>query len=341
MKSPIIDLDTKIKFLSQASSYPEQTTKVDIIKTHMSCVFLTDNFVYKLKKPIQLSFLDFRSLEARKYYCEESLHLNRRLAKEVYLGIVALTVDAGGSLQIGGDEKPVEWLEKMRRLPEELMLDNAIRAGSVSTDDVCRFMATLIEFYRCAKPVAITKQDYRQRFISNINSDLKVLQDRLYGLPQKQLKRLGAALLDFVRVQAHLFDARVEAQHIIEAHGDLRPEHVCLLAHPVFIDCLEFDRELRIRDSVDELAFLAMECERAGAGFIGEQMFEVYLADTNDAPPQALIAFYKAHQAIVRAKLSAWHILDYPLEEHPMWIQQTKKYLDLAERYMNSLANSW
>jgi uncharacterized protein len=333
LKSPIIDLDTKIQFLSRASSYPEQTTKVDVIKTHMSCVFLTDNFVYKLKKPIQLSFLDFRSLDAREHYCQESLHLNRRLAKEVYLGVIALTVDAVGRLHIGGDEKPVEWLEKMQRLPNDLMLDNAIREGSVSTDDVHHFMASLIEFYRCAKPVAITKHAYRQRFMDNINADFSVLQDRIYGLPQQQLKRLGTALLDFVRVQAQLFDARVEAQHIIEAHGDLRPEHVCLLPRPVFIDCLEFDRELRIMDSVDELAFLAMECERAGAGFIGEQMFELYLAGTDDTPPQSLIDFYKAHHAIVRAKLSAWHILDYPPEEHPKWIQQAKNYLDLAERY--------
>ena len=333
MTSPTVDFNTKVEFLRQLGSYPEPTSKVDVINTHMSCVFLTDAFVYKLKKPIRLSFLDFRSLNARRHFCEESIRLNKRLAKDIYLSVVALTADPQGSLHIGGEGTPVEWLEKMRRVPDKLMLDNAIRAGSISPDDVRRFTDVLLAFYRLAKPIAITKQSYRQRFLRNINASLEALQDPVYGLPEKQLQRLGVALMSFVRDRGPLFDARVKAKRIIEAHGDLRPEHVCLLPQPVFIDCLEFDLELRILDSVDELAFLAMECERAGAGFIGEVMFEVYKASTDDAPPLGLIAFYKAHHAIVRAKLSAWHILDYPVEEHPKWIQQAKNYLDLAEAY--------
>jgi len=333
LEPSVIDLDTKIQFLSQAGSYPEPTTNVDIISTHMSCVFLTDDFVYKLKKPIQLSFLDFRSLNERRHYCEESFRLNKRLAKDVYLSVVPLTLDTQGSLHIAGDGTAVEWLEKMRRLPDELMLNRAIKETAVSTDDIRRFMAVLIDFYDSAKPVKITAQAYRQRFIADIEANFQVLRDRIYGLPEEQLKRLSTALLGFVKDQAPLFDARVEAQRIVEAHGDLRPEHVCLLPQPVFIDCLEFDPELRVLDCVDELAFLAMECKRAGAEFIGEVMFDAYRASTDDTPPPALIAFYKAHRAVVRSKLSAWHILDYPTVEHPTWIQRAKIYLSLAEAY--------
>ncbi|MCK5480722.1 MAG: hypothetical protein KAJ06_06235, partial [Gammaproteobacteria bacterium] len=124
---------------------------------------------------------------------------------------------------------------------------------------------------------------------------------------------------------------------IVEAHGDLRPEHICLTDPPVFIDCLEFNRRFRLLDTADELAFLAMECEHAGAPFIGPVLFETYRQCSGDDPPQLLVCFYKAYRAQMRAKLSIRHLGSCDYGDADKWVQRTKAYLHLAARYAGEL----
>jgi aminoglycoside phosphotransferase family enzyme len=145
------------------------------------------------------------------------------------------------------------------------------------------------------------------------------------------------ALQQFLSDKPELFDARVKGQKIVEAHGDLRPEHICLIDPPVIIDCLEFSRTLRILDTVDELAFLALECEYAGAPYIGEVVFETYRQLTDDNPAHALVHFYKALRALLRAKLTIRHLDDHDASEHYKWIQRAGDYLQLAEYYAGML----
>jgi len=117
---------------------------------------------------------------------------------------------------------------------------------------------------------------------------------------------------------------------IIEAHGDLRPEHVCLEAQPVIIDCLEFNRSLRILDAASELAFLALECERLGAPEIGKQLLNVYREQTGDPAPNALLEFYRAHHAVVRAKIAIWHLKDDTILDEAHWVAKAEQYLRMA-----------
>ena len=131
-----LTLREKVAHLSRPESYPEETAAVEVVQTHMSCVFLTDRHAWKLKKPVRHDFLDFSTLEARRADCEEELRLNRRLARDVYLEIVPLTFTSDGALRLGGDGEVMEWLVKMRRLPAQLMLDHAIRHGNVARHDV-------------------------------------------------------------------------------------------------------------------------------------------------------------------------------------------------------------
>ena len=144
----------------------------------------------------------------------------------------------------------------------------------------------------------------------------------LHDAQRRALDRLAAQI-----------DARVAQRRIVEGHGDLRPEHVCLLDPPVIIDCLEFNRSLRILDAADELAYLALECDSLGAPWIGPLVFDTYAAESGDRPPPQLIGFYKAHRALLRAKLAVWHLRDQPQSTHARWRQRTLVYLALAERY--------
>ena len=327
-------LEAKVACLSRPDSYPDRPAAVEVVETHMSFVFLTDHHAYKLRKPVLYDFLDFSTLAARHADCLEEMRLNRRLAADVYLDVVALTRLAGGQLRLAGDGEAVEWLVKMRRLPRGLMLDRAISGQRVSPDDVRRFMLVLAEFYRRAEPVAMNPGFYRGRFERDIRANQRELSVPDYGLPRTLLEAIAASQLDILNRQAAVFDKRVADGTIVEGHGDLRPEHIFLGRDPVFIDCLEFNREWRLLDPVEEIAYLSLECEHAGAPWIGEVAFETYSEHTGDVPATQLVRFYKSVRASLRAKLSVWHLRDHlepPAREK--WIDRARRYLELAHCY--------
>jgi uncharacterized protein len=328
----------KVRFLSRVDSYPDPTRYVRVIETHMSWVFVTDELVYKMKKPIRLPFLDFSTLANRRYFCEESIRLNRRLAASVYLGVVPLTLDDRNELHLGGPGVPVEWLEKMWRLPDDAMLDAALARGAVSEADVRRFVGVLARFYRDAVPEPISVSEYLGRLAHSIDDNLRALDDERFRLDPAWLRRLGDGQREFLNHRAEAFEARVRDGRIVEAHGDLRPEHVCLLPEPVFIDCLEFNRSFRVLDVADELSYLAMECELLGAPFVTPVLFDTYHAVSGDRVPEAVRHFYASLRAVLRAKLAAWHLDDAPRETHAKWLARARSYLDLADRHAVTLA---
>lgn len=327
-------LAEKIAFLTRADAYPGLPAAVEVIHTHMACVFLVDHHAYKLKKPVRTDFLDFSTVEARRRDCEEEVRLNRRLAPDVYLGTVPLTTAAGGGLELGGSGPAVDWLVRMRRLPADAMLDRAIRAGTVTGQDVRRFASALSAFYRDCEPVEIGKARYRARFAREIAANRAALLDARYGLPAGEVKALFDAQTEFLSARGALLDARVQARRIVEGHGDLRPEHIALGEAPVFIDCLEFNRDWRLVDPVDELAYLAMECEVMGAAWVGDVALATWCELSGDRPPQALVAFYKGYRAGVRAKLAARHLDDHPdAAQRRRWTDRTCAYFGAARRH--------
>jgi len=327
-------VDTKVAFLRNPDAYPARPAAVEVIETHMSWVFLSDEFVYKLKKPVRYEFLDFSTVEARRRNCEREVGLNRRLAAGVYCGVVPLVMHNDGRLQLDGEGPVVDWLVKMRRLPAHRMLDAAIRSKTVSGDDILRLSRVLTGFYRRSAPVAVSAFDYRKRFEDDIRANLAELAKPQFKLSLPQVEQLARAQLDFIDERGALLELRAREHRIIDAHGDLRPEHICLTPEPVIIDCLEFKREYRLLDPADELAYLAMECERLGAASVGGQVLRQYLEAANDVPADALIWFYKAFRACLRAKIAIWHITDHEVRDTNKWRQRAFDYLGLAQSYV-------
>ena len=303
----------------------------------MSWVFLTDYHAYKLKKPVRYSFLDFSTLEARRRDCEEELRLNRRLAGDVYIDTIALAVDAQGSLHLEGNGEPVDWLVKMRRLPGARMMDNAIRRHAITQQEIHQVGEKLALFYQQAAPEDMTPAEYRHRLSRYINENRQELQRPEYGLNPSTIHVITYAQLSLLTDKRWLFDQRIEQGHIIEAHGDLRPDHICLQDPPVIIDCLEFKREFRLLDPADELCFLAVECEWLGTKHIGDEIFNAYSQITGDTPDAHLIAFYKIYRACLRAKIALWHTTDGTVQDHPKWFNKAQDYLRIAEIYTELL----
>ncbi|NNG05824.1 MAG: hypothetical protein HKM95_17215 [Inquilinus sp.] len=320
----------KVTFLCRPASYRERPARVETVETHMSWVFLTDRHAFKLKKPVRYAFLDFSTLAARHRSCREEIRLNRRLARSVYLGTVPLTLTPAGRLRLGGHGRVVDWLVKMRRLPAERMLDRVLAGGGAAAGDLPRLADFLAAFYRRAPTVRLGGARYRAMLATDIADNARELTRPPHGLERRRVAKLAAALDDFLGREAALFDARAVERRIVEGHGDLRPEHICLGPPLAVIDCLEFNRAFRLVDPIDELSFLALECEHLGAEEAGRAILDGYFRKSGDGADKRLIAFHMSRRALLRAKLALWHLADRRRDAEG-WRRRALAYLRLAE----------
>ncbi|CAD5265621.1 MULTISPECIES: hypothetical protein [unclassified Imperialibacter] len=340
----VTDIDTnsgtKLTLLKNPKSYPFRATKVKMLETHMSWVFLTDDYVVKLKKPIKLDLIDFSTPEARHKNCLEELRVNRRLAKGVYLGILPLTSSRGGQLALNGSGKAVDWLIWMKRLPKEKTLESAIAAHNINKQELKRSASTLADFYINGKLVDLGAYTYVSWITCAVLEDGRQLLAPEYNVPSSLVNRVIDALVSFIYLKIEVLLSRAEKMKIIEAHGDLRPEHIYLGPQPVFIDSLEFCKSLRILDIAEELSYLSMECDALGSTSAGKVFIDTYIQQSGDMIPQELLDFYKAKGALLRARLSIRHLTS-PNYKGPMdkWKQECCKYLTMAEQYMNVCPN--
>ena len=221
-------IDAKVMFLSQAEHYPEGTSRVETVETHMSWVFLTDRFAYKLKKPVRNGNVDLRTLAARQSNCADEIRLNRRLSTDVYLGTVALRSGADGRLTLRAEGVVVDWLVQMRRLPANDMLDQRIRHGSISHADVDAVIKRLCDYYRQCPPLGVLAAEYRRQFREDIVANRVALSGPDRSMSRRLVEDACAGQLAFLARSSASLDARVHAGRIVEGHGDLRPEHICL-----------------------------------------------------------------------------------------------------------------
>jgi aminoglycoside phosphotransferase family enzyme len=333
MRENSIALAHKVAALCRPETYPEAPARIEVIETHMSFVFLTPQHAYKVKKPVRYEFLDFSTLELRRHDCAEELRLNQRLAPGIYQALVALARGPNGQLRLGDAGTIVEWLVQMKRLPREHMLDERIRHDAITEHELQALAARLARFYRDSVPEPLTSQDYQFRLAKEIDTDRRALESAAGELSQGEVAETAAALTTFIKRRRALFDQRIDQGRIVEGHGDLRPEHVCLLDEPVVFDCLEFNRALRVVDPADELAYLALECERLGAGNVGSILIEGYRQRSGDSPPAPLIDFYKARRASLRARLSILHTREVDGTLRARWLAKARKYLAMASTY--------
>ncbi|AOF87825.1 hypothetical protein BSY239_2586 [Hydrogenophaga sp. RAC07] len=322
----------------RASAAPGE---LEVIETHMSWVYLWGEQVLKLKKPVRHPFLDFTRLDDREAFCREELRLNARLAPGIYQGLVALVLIDGRPMLVDEPQVPrrgdvVDWLVHMKRLPRARMLDEAMAHRAVLAGDVDALVRVLTDFYRAAQPANISPMHYVDRLQQDLRLSRSALLDPRWVIPgaAQAIQQLRAGLTQH---QADL-GRRVLSGRIVDGHGDLRPEHVCLLHPPVIIDCVEFSASLRQVDPFDELAFLALECRMAGAGWIGERVMGACARALGDRPSRRVLQLYTAHRALLRARLSLAHLLDPEPRTPERWMPQAKRYVAHAQMALDTLS---
>jgi aminoglycoside phosphotransferase family enzyme/predicted kinase len=322
-----------VEFLLRPTSYTGQVHHVELVETHISWVFLTERHVFKLKKPVQFEFLDFSTAEARRKACIEEVKLNKRLAPSVYLGILPITKDSHGRLSLDGPGTPVDWVVKMRRLPADRTLETLIQSGRLGKHDAETLASKLTKFFLQAVPLTIRPSEYRQAIQQHVIANQQELAQQTHALPQSVVKRVHAAQRQFLVLAPQLFDDRVCDGRVVDGHGDLRPEHIYLTPDTDVIDCIEFSPEYRQLDVIDELCFLAIECERMGDDRVGQRLLESYCDASGDRPPETLLNFYKSYRACVRAKVAALRSLQVEPPDRQTLLDATESYLGLADRH--------
>jgi aminoglycoside phosphotransferase family enzyme len=298
----------------------------EAIETHFAWVFLSGDRAWKLRKPVRRETMDYASLESRRRDSEAEVRLNRRLAPHVYLGTRPLTLDAAGRFAIGGEGEVVDWLVEMRRLDRNRMLDVRLARNEIATSNLDRLVRQLAAFYAGERPAVTDGAALAERLRAQVAANRPVLA----ALDPAAAGELAAAQLDFIDAHRGWLDARAVGGCIVEAHGDLRPEHILLDDPPAVIDCLEFDRNLRVLDRAEELEFLALECARIGHAATGEQIARECLARLDDTVPPALQRFYRSHRAATRAKLYVWRTAENDGGTPRRWQATAREYFELA-----------
>jgi aminoglycoside phosphotransferase family enzyme/predicted kinase len=328
------DQSALIAALLLPERYPHPVTTVDHLQTHISHLLLAGDYAYKIKKPVNLGFLDFTSLERRHYYCEQELRLNRRLAPNLYLDCIPI---GGEPVQpILGSEPAIEYAVRMRRFPQEALLDRALATGQLESRHIEALARQLADFHRTI-PVADSTTPFgepehvRQPMLDDFTDTRPRLSDPtdLATLAEVERWTRGAS----ERLRPRLLE-RKTGGWIREGHGDLHLGNMILTddGRITIFDCIEFNDALRWIDIVNDLAFLTMDLQARGVGRFAQRLLNTWLEFSGDFAGMALLTYYQVYRAMVRAKINAIQAgeMEIPDEDRAAAGERCRDYLHLA-----------
>jgi len=316
--------------------YPDAARQVELIQTHISYVFLTESHAYKIKKPVNLGFLDFSSLRKRHYFLEQELVLNRRLAPEVYLAVLPLVVHQG-ELRVGGEGKAVEYALQMLRLPQERMMAEIAARRELTTAMLDAIVARLAPFYQEAATgarvnkfgdLAVIRYNHEENF-----SQIKPFVGS--ALSAEAFHDMVTYAQGFMQRRAGLFAQRIRAGKIRDCHGDLHMNNICLTDGVCIFDCIEFNPRFRYGDVAADIDFLAMDLDFHAYTALSDYFVHRFATESQDPDILGLVNFYKCYRAVVRGKINAIAAIAPELspEEQQQALESARAYFALAWRY--------
>ena len=330
-----------VAYLLQPTSYTPQSASVKLVQTHISYVFIADTFVYKFKKPVDFGFLDFTTLAKRRHFCEQELVLNRRLCPTIYLDLVALT-KTGDTFRLtspveAGTGHIVEYGIKMKRMPEEQMMANVIRAGRLLPAMIDSICDVLVPFYTRAE-TGPGIQEYGKPEAVSINVLENFSQTETFigssCLSKNRFDRIKSFSKAFLQ-RPELFAARISAGRIRDCHGDLYSANICLADRVYIFDCIEFNERFRYCDVASDIAFLAMDLDYHGLADLSARFVARFVEKSGDTGLDTMLNFYKCYRAYVRGKINLF-TANAPEVDRETKLQcqdMAGKYFKLAELY--------
>lgn len=330
----IENLVSKKKF-SHDCEEPEE-----VIETHISWIFTCNEFAYKVKKPVKLDFLDFSTLDKRKFYCEREIELNNRLSEGIYLEVVPVTL-LSGEFTMDAEGRTKDYAVKMKRMDPSKRMDRLLSNEKIGSDELHALADRIATFHREAPVEHFAAQlelkKHFEDYVKIVNEIMGTVGER----ELKTVKNLCKKAHAYIDANTALFDKRDKEGFLRDCHGDFHTENIFLLDQPVIFDCIEFNESLRKIDLLSEVAFLCMDIEERGYDNYSHIFFDSYnlfFPVATNEEERKLFVFYKAYRASVRAKINAITVQqsdDEATKDNAL--EKTQQYNQMAEAYLSEI----
>jgi aminoglycoside phosphotransferase family enzyme len=328
-----------VEALMKPEAYDEDPNGIELAQTHISYVFLTKNFVYKVKKAVNLGFLDFTTLEKRRFFCEKELELNRRLCGDMYLEVVP--INKSNVIKIKGEGEPVEYAVKMKRMPQEKMMSKLLEKNEVDFGLIDRMAKAISEFHLKAETnkrisefgsLEVIEANWKENFDQTEDYTGKTI-------PAEEFKLILDRVEDFIKKNTALFEKRIAEDRVRDCHGDIHSGNIFVTDKIYIFDAIEFNERFRYSDVAADVAFLAMDLDFRGQTDLSDFFVEKYIEYSGDQELTKLLPFYKCYRAYVRGKVVGFKLKDPNVrsKEKDMAMQEARAYFKLAATYAKML----
>jgi hypothetical protein len=328
-----------VEALMKPEAYDEEPGQIELIQTHISFVFLTRNFVYKVKKAVNLGFLDFTTLEKRRFFCKKELELNRRLCGDMYLEVVS--INKSNIIKIKGEGETVEYAVKMKRIPQEKMMNQLLEESKVDSKLIDRIAKLIVEFHSKAETnrmisefgsLAIIETNWKENFEQTRDFVGKTIS-------MKNFKLINERIDDFMKRNASFFGKRVAEGRVRDCHGDIHSGNIFVTNRIYIFDAIEFNERFRYSDVASDVAFLAMDLDFKERTDLSNLLIKKYVEYSGDQELMRLLPFYKCYRAYVRGKVVSFKLEDLSVgnEEKRAATKEAKTYFKLASAYAETL----
>jgi aminoglycoside phosphotransferase family enzyme len=329
-----------IKALMTPAAYNDDTGKIELIQTHISYVFMTRKFVYKVKKAVNLEFLDFTTLEKRRFYCEKELELNRRLCSDMYLEVVPIN-KSDGIIRVKGEGETVEYAVKMKRMPQDRMMNQLLDKKQVDKELIDRIAKIVADFHSKAETNARTSKFGSLATIKD-NWDENYEQTREFvdkTISPENFNFILEKIDAFIEQNAWLFEKRVADGRVRDCHGDIHSGNIFVTNGIYIFDAIEFNERFRYSDVASDVAFLAMDLDYKERADLSSFFMEKYVQYSGDQELTSLLPFYKCYRAYVRGKVVSFKLEDLSInrEDKETATKEAKEYFKLACSYAKKL----
>ncbi len=328
-----------VEALMRPEAYDEEPGQIELIQTHISFVFLTRNFVYKVKKAVNLGFLDFTTLEKRRYFCEKELELNRRLCGDMYLEVVP--INRSNVVKIKGEGETVEYAVKMKKIPQEKMMNKLLEEKKVNRKLIDRMAKIIAEFHSKAETnrrigkfgsLTIIEANWKENFEQTREFVSKTMSMENFKLVLKKIN-------NFMKRNVSLFEKRVGEGRIRDCHGDIHSGNIFITDRIYIFDAIEFNERFRYSDVASDIAFLAMDLDFKERTDLSNFFVRRYVRHSGDQELTEVLPFYKCYRAYVRGKVISFKLKDPSIstKEKRVATKEAKAYFSRASTYAKTL----
>jgi len=324
MKSAMIS-----EILRNPELYGPKVKAVNILQTHISFIVLTGKYAYKVKKPVNFGFLDFSTLEKRKYFCEEELRLNKRLCPDIYLEVLPIT-QKNKIYELRGKGKIIEYILKMKEFPQENIMTNLLRRGKITEGIIDKICNILVDFYNAGKhSKEIDGYGDWASIKKNIDENFEQTQSVVdVTIPKGSYNFIKETTDNFFKKNKDLFNRRIVEGFIHDCHGDLHSGNIVITDNIYIFDCIEFNKRFRYCDVGSDIGFLAMDLDYQNYSHLSSYLIQKYIEKSGDVGILDVLNFYKSYRAYVRGKVIGFQLEDPNIEK-----TQQRHIIDIARKY--------